>query len=180
MCDRRLPGFTSKNWPGTTITLREVRDRLLRMMTEERDQMDRWLAMAIDLAQSGLSLPPDPNVLVDGTTGVLSHPEFTNITRVRRMFETFADKARLVKMLNQCIQGRGVRVVIGEDNDLTSELDFSLVATSYEVAGQSLGTLGILGPTRMQYHKIIPLVDFLGETLSRALAESFVGFADKR
>lgn len=174
----RISNYLNENFTG--MALREVRDRLLRMMTEERAQMDRWLARAIELAQSGLDLPPDPNVLVDGTTGVLSHPELANITRVRRMFDTFADKARLVKMLNQCIQGRGVRVVIGDDNALTSELDFSLVATSYEVAGKSLGSLGILGPTRMEYHKIIPLVDFLGETLSRALAESFVGFSDKK
>ena len=59
--------------------------------------------------------------------------------RVRRMFEAFADKARLVKILNHCIQGGGVRVLIGEDCDLTSELDFSVVATPYGVgdAGRS-------------------------------------------
>ena len=59
-------------------------------------------------------------------------------------------------MLNQCMQGSGVRVLIGEDSDLTSELDFSLVATTYGVGDQTLGTLGILGPSRMEYEKDDP------------------------
>ena len=96
------------------------------------------------------------------------------------MFEAFADKARLVKLLNQCLQGDGVRVLIGEDSELTSELDFSLVATPYGVGEQTLGTLGIVGPSRMEYEQVIPLVHFLGETLSRALADSFSGGPEKR
>ena len=89
---------------------------------------------------------------------------------MRRLFETFADRARLVRMLNQCMSGSGLRVLIGEESDLTSELDFSFVATTYGMGEQPLGTLGIFGPSRMEYEKVIPLVDFLGETLSRALA----------
>jgi heat-inducible transcriptional repressor len=66
-------------------------------------------------------------------------------------------------------------VLIGEESDLTSELDFSLVAAPYRVGERTLGTLGIVGPSRMDYEKIIPLVHYLGETLSRALSESFSG-----
>ena len=111
---------------------------------------------------------------------LLSKPELSDVQRVRRMFEAFADKARLVKILNQCIQGGGVRVLIGEDSELTSELDFSVVATAYAVGDRPLGTLGILGPSRMDYEKIIPLVTFLGETLSQALAEAFSGEPPER
>ena len=68
-----------------------------------------------------------------------------------------------------------MRVLIGEDSELTSELDFSLVATAYGVGDRTLGTLGIFGPSRMEYEKVIPLVHYLGETLSRALAEAFPG-----
>ena len=61
---------------------------------------------------------------------------------------------------------------LGEDNDVTSELDFSLVATTYGVGSRSLGSLGILGPARMEYPRIVPLVRYLGETLSKALTTS--------
>ena len=68
-----------------------------------------------------------------------------------------------------------MRVLIGEDSELTSELEFSSGRDPYGVGERPLGTLGIVGPSRMEYEKIIPLVHFLGETLSRALAESFSG-----
>jgi heat-inducible transcriptional repressor len=167
----RISNYLTESFGGHT--LRDIRDRLLRLMGEERAQMDRVLARTIELARSGFSVGEAQGVVVDGTSMLLSKPELSDVQRVRRMFEAFADKARLVKILNQCIQGGGVRVLIGEDSELTSELDFSVVATSYGVDERPLGTLGILGPSRMDYEKIIPLVNFLGETLSRALSETF-------
>ena len=78
-----------------------------------------------------LNAVPWAEVLVDGASALLSRPELSDVQRVRRMFETFADKARLVRMLNRCLEGGGMRVLIGGDSDLTSELDFSLVACPY-------------------------------------------------
>jgi heat-inducible transcriptional repressor len=169
----RISNYLTENFAGHT--LRDIRDRLLRQMAEDRVQVDRFLARTIELASEGLALDARPDVLVDGASALLARPELADIQRVRRMFDAFADKARLVKMLNGCIQGGGVRVLIGDDSDLTSELDFSLVASSYGVDDQPLGTLGIFGPSRMEYQKVIPLVHYLGQTLSRALSEAFQG-----
>ena len=174
----RISNYLTEEFAGHT--LREIRDRLLGMMNEERAQMDRVLALTIELARAGLDLTGKPGVLVDGTSMLLSKPELADIQRVRRMFEAFTDKARLVQMLNQCMKGGGVRVLIGEDNDLTSELDFSLVATTYGTGERPLGTLGVFGPSRMEYQRVIPLVHYLGETLTRALAESFSGEPDRK
>ncbi len=173
----RISNYLTESFAGQT--LREIRERLLRMMVEEKRQMDRVLALTIELARSGFSVGESPGVVVDGTSTLLHKPELADVQRVRRMFEAFADKARLVKILNQCLQGGGVRVLIGEDCELTSELDFSVVATPYGVGDRPLGTLGIAGPSRMDYEKVIPLVHFLGETLSRALAETFSGDPDR-
>jgi len=173
----RISNYLTESFSGQT--LREIRDRLLKMMAEERAQVNRMLGLTIELARAGLSIDEGPEVLVDGATVLLNRPELGDIQRVRRMFETFADKVRLVNLLNRCIQGRGVRVLIGDDSELTSELDFSLVAAPYGVGDQTLGSLGILGPSRMEYERVIPLVHFLGETLSRALAESFSGRPEK-
>jgi len=174
----RISNYLTESFAG--MTLRQVRERLLGMMADEQAQVSKLLSRTIALAREGLDIAEGPGVLVDGANVLLTQPELGDILRVRRMFEAFADKARLVKLLNRCIQGQGVRVLIGDDSDLTSELDFSLVATSYGVGDQTLGTLGILGPTRMEYERVIPLVHFLGETLSRALAESFAGGSDKK
>lgn len=172
----RISNYLCASFGG--LTLRQIRDRLLKMMGEERAQVDRMLARTIELARAGLAVDERPSVLLDGAQALLTKPELTDITRVRRMFDAFADKARLVAMLNQCLAGGGVRVLIGEDSALTSELDFSLVATRYGTGERPLGTLGVFGPSRMEYQKIIPLVHYLGEALSRALIESFEGTAE--
>lgn len=169
----RISNYLTENFAG--FTLREIRARLVKLMAEDRVQMDRLLARSIELARRGLDTDPGQGVLLDGTREVLNQPELADIGRVRRLFETFADKARLVDLLSQALAGSGVRVVIGEDSDLTSELDFSLVAAPYGPDDRPLGTLGIFGPSRMEYDRVIPLVNYLGERLSRALADSFAG-----
>jgi heat-inducible transcriptional repressor len=78
------------------------------------------------------------------------------------------------------MKGAGTRVLIGDDSALTSELDFSLVACTYGTGDKPLGTLGIFGPSRMEYQKMIPLVHFLGETLSRALVDHVGGAPEKK
>lgn len=164
----RISNYLNENFAGRT--LRQVRDRLLVMMSEERAQVDRVLSLAISLARRGLEPAHAPEVLVDGAAALIGRPELADIARVRRMLDTFEDTARLVQILNACMEGQGIRVFIGEDSDLTSELDFSLVATSYGTGEGALGSLGIFGPSRMAYPRIIPLVHYLGETLSQVLA----------
>ena len=111
--------------------------------------------------------------MVEGTAQLLAQPELADLARVRRLLDTFAERQRLVALLNQCMDGSGVRVVIGEDSsgDLRARLQ-SLVARPFGAGERPRGTLGIFGPSRMAYERIIPLVDYLGESLSRALVES--------
>jgi heat-inducible transcriptional repressor len=153
------------------LTLREIRDQLLTSMARERDRINELLEHAIELAQQALGTVAEPELMVEGTEIVLTQPELADIDRVRRLLETFTDKVELVRMLNQLIGGPGTHVIIGEDSQLTSELDFSLIATTYGAGDRVLGTLGIFGPSRMEYEKVVPLVDFLGKTVSATLAE---------
>ena len=169
----RISNYLTENFSGKT--LREIRDRLLSMMAEERAQVDQILGTTLALAKRSLDQVAEREVLVDGTSMILGQPELSDVVRVRRLIETFTDKARLVQMLNACVQSEGVRVVIGEDSDLTSELDFSLVATRYGVGERHLGTLGIFGPSRMEYQRVIPLVHYLGKALSEVLSASSAG-----
>jgi heat-inducible transcriptional repressor len=164
----RISNYLTENFAG--VELREIRDRLLGMMAEERAHVDRWLAQAIDLAARTVAGFQVPDVLVAGTTALFAQPEVRDVDSIRKILDTFADKARLVRMLSSCLESEGVRVYIGDDHEVTSELDFSLVATSYGIGPRALGSLGILGPARMEYPRIVALVRYLGETLSRTLA----------
>lgn len=159
--------YLTDNFAG--MTLFQARDRLLVLMAEERAQVDRLLARTLTLAEQALGDAHGPEVFVEGTAAVLTQPELADIERVRRLVDKFDDRARLVQVLNRLISGQGVRVVIGEESELTSDVDFSLVATTYGPQDSPLGSVGIFGPSRMQYQRVIPLVDYLGERLSQAL-----------
>ncbi len=153
------------------LTLRQIRDRLLELMAEDREQIDRLLESAISLAQQAVATAEGPEVLFEGTESILTRPELADVSRIRRLLETFTDKAELVRLLDQLIGGSGTQVIIGEDSELTSDLNFSLVATTYGSGNRTLGALGIFGPSRMEYERVVPLVDFLGRTVSETLVD---------
>lgn len=169
----RVSNYITENFAGQTLA--GTRDRLLRLMADEKAQVDTLMHRALNLARDGLETAHEQEVLVEGTEALLAKPEMKDLELVQRLFDAFRNKAQLVLMLNRCLEGRGVRVFIGEDSDLTSKLDFSLVATTYGVGGETLGSLGILGPSRMEYPRLIPLVHFLGRALSTALTQGVEG-----
>jgi len=166
----RISNYLTENFRG--MTLRAIRERLIGLMQEERAQVDLLLARAIGLAARGLEGGGSPDLRLEGASALLTRSDLSDLDRVRRLLDTFSERQRLVELLSQCLDGNGVRVLIGEDSDVTSDLGLTLVARPYGTEGELRGTLGILGPARMPYERIIPLVDFLGDALSRALEES--------
>lgn len=166
----RISNYLTETFRGQT--LRAIRERLLARMSDERAQVDQLLARAIRLASRGLESRSEPELKIEGTAALVARPELGDVDRVRRLLDAFADRQRLVALLGRCLDGNGVRVVIGEDDEVTSDLGLSLVARGWGGEGRSRGMLGILGPARMPYDRIIPLVDYLGDSLGRALEES--------
>jgi heat-inducible transcriptional repressor len=166
----RIANYLTESFRGKT--LRAIRERLITLMRDERTEVDRLLGRAILLASRGFESRGSPALVVEGTAQAVAQPELSDVERVKRLLDAFAERQRLVALLNQCLDGNGVRVVIGEDSQVTGDLGLSLVARSFGDEERGRGTLGILGPARMPYDRIIPLVDYLGDSLSRALVES--------
>lgn len=164
-----ISNYMTENFSG--LALREIRDRLWFMMAEEREQINQLLTNAMNLAQQALGTVEEPELLFEGTESVLDQPELSDVVSVRKLLEMFTDKAELVRVLDQLIATPGTHVIIGEDSELTSDLNFSLVATTFGSSDKVLGSLGILGPSRMEYDRVVPLVDFLGKTVSETLVE---------
>jgi len=166
----RISNYLTESFRGQT--LRSIREQLLTRMSEERAQVDALLARAIRLASRGLDPRGEPELVIEGTSSLLARAELGDVEKVRRLLDAFADRQRLVQLLGQCLAGNGVRVLIGDDSEVTSDLGLTLVARPFGAEDSARGTLGILGPARMPYDRIIPLVDYLGESLGRALEES--------
>ncbi|MEJ2084107.1 MAG: hypothetical protein P8Y44_00320 [Acidobacteriota bacterium] len=163
----RISNFLTDRFSG--LSLREIRDRLLQMMREDHNALHELLSSAATLAQRALISDDPPHLIVEGTTSMIGQPELSDVERVKRLLETFADKAELVQILNRILESPGPHAIIGDDSDLTSDLGFSLVATTYSTGSRCLGTLGIFGPSRMPYHRVVPLVGYLGRTVSEVL-----------
>lgn len=165
----RFSNFLSERYAGRKLA--EIRRELLQSLAEAKGDVDRWLTQAIDLAGQAFGRAPNRAVLVQGANALLDQPELKDLHRVQRMLDTFADNARMTHLLSLCLERRdGVRVIMGADSEVTSELDFSLVAIPYGTETSTLGSLGVLGPARMEYPRLVPLVQYLGRALSRSLS----------
>ncbi|HZI92889.1 MAG TPA: heat-inducible transcriptional repressor HrcA [Patescibacteria group bacterium] len=158
-------------------TLPEIRDRILEMMGQEKALYDSVLRDALTLGKAGLEYNPaieaaGSDVFMDGTSNLLSDPVFASFERLRGLFRTFEEKHELLRVLNSCLEqnAQGVRVIIGSENPNPELTDCALVASGYGTKGQTLGTLGIIGPTRMEYARAIALVDSVARLFSDALS----------
>lgn len=168
----RVANYLNERFAG--MSLRSIRQRLVELLEDERTRVDELLRQSVLLARKALVDDMAQDVVVDGTAGALSQPEMADVDKVRRLLSTFEHKVKLINLLSRLIEGQGVRVLIDDDSDLTSELGFSLVATSYHSGDRPIGSLGVFGPTRMEYARIVGLVNYLGERLTAALEESAI------
>jgi len=152
------------------LTLAEIRTRLVALMAQEKATFDQLLRNAVTLGTSYLDAgQEDRRLVIEGTTNIMKHPEFSDVETMRRLFVTFEEKHRLVNLLDRCIDQPGVRVLIGSETSDPALGNLALVASPYSVDERSTGLLGILGPTRMEYERAVALVDYISRLLSSLL-----------
>jgi heat-inducible transcriptional repressor len=154
---------------GPIATLRE---RILGEMREDQSELQKLVAKALALAEKSFGDPAlsAPAVLVDGEESFLDAPEFADVQKARALLRAFAEKDRILRVLDRVLRAREVQIFIGAESDLAAVPDVSVVAAPYGRGGQVLGTLAVIGPTRMNYARVIPLVDLTAREISRALS----------
>ena len=152
------------------MTLAEIRLRLLDLMKEEKALYDSLLQKVVALGERAFSVPEgEASVYLDGTANILAQPEFVDLERMRALFRTFEEKGRLVHILNACIAGDGIRVLIGHENPDPGLRDLSLVTASCRVEGAPAFGLGVLGSTRMEYAHVVALVEHVARAVTDVL-----------
>lgn len=165
----RIALYLNEQFSG--LDLQEVRRRLLHQMGEEKELYDRMLSKAIELGQKALSAQPESDLYLGGTANILNLPEFADLEKMKALFRAFEEKAVIVKLLNKCLDAEGVHVFIGSENENAGMEHCSLVVSNYKRGNRILGTLGVIGPTRMEYERVIPLVDHTAKLLTRLLEQ---------
>jgi len=151
------------------LTLRQVREKLFSQMRMEKHAYDRLFQQAIKLGGKTFSSFDETDVFIEGRTNILSEPEFGNISMMTNLFRAFEEKAILVKLLDKCMAPRGVQISIGSESQVQQMETCSLVTSTYGCEGRIWGALGVIGPRRMNYSRIIPLVDYSARLLSEIL-----------
>jgi heat-inducible transcriptional repressor len=154
---------------GPLATLRE---RILADMREDQSALQKLVAKALQLAEKsfGQAALSGGEVLVDGEESFLDAPEFADVQKARALLRAFAEKDRILRVLDRVLRASEVQIFIGAESALASVPDVSVVAAPYGRGGQVLGALAVIGPTRMNYARVIPLVDLTAREISRALS----------
>jgi heat-inducible transcriptional repressor len=151
--------------------LHEIRASLLRDLRDTRSQMEHLLTAAVDLSEQALAEGPagQEDVLVTGQTRLMGLQELSDIDRLRELFEAFSRKREILQLLERTIHAQGVRVFIGEETGLAPLDACTVITAPYGANGRVLGVLGVIGPTRMAYERVIPMVQATADLLGAAL-----------
>jgi heat-inducible transcriptional repressor len=152
-------------------TLTEIRDELLRRMSEEKALYDNLLRNAVLLCGQGLQDGDQPDVFIEGASNIIAKPDFADTERMRALFKMFEEKSRIVKILNECIESarrEAVAVRIGSENRFADLRDCTVIASHcFYRGGTSVGSLGVVGPTRLEYDRLISIVDYIARLFGR-------------
>jgi heat-inducible transcriptional repressor len=150
--------------------LQTVRLKLLAELRETRESLDRMMATALNMADQVLgSAERGSDYVLAGQTNLMEFDELCNVSTLKHLFEAFNEKRQILGLLDQCVENEGVQIFIGEESGYQMLDECSLVTAPYSVDGQVVGVLGVIGPTRMAYERVIPIVDATARILSAAL-----------
>ena len=158
--------YFNQNFAGHSFD--QVRSKLRDELGRMRDDITHLMSAAVDAGSQAAS---QENVVVSGSRKLLDVQDLSsNMGNLRRLFDAFEQKTGLLQLLDQSRNAAGVQIFIGGESDLLPLDECSLVTAPYSVDGQVVGTLGVVGPTRMAYERVVPIVDVTAKLLSSALS----------
>ncbi|MDL9999841.1 heat-inducible transcriptional repressor HrcA [Variovorax sp. J22P240] len=152
------------------LSIEQVRDRLQSEVEQLRGEIAALMQAAVQVSSEVLTEAQD-EVVIAGERNLLAVTDFSSdMSHLRRAFELFEQKAQLMRLLDVSSQAEGVRIFIGGESQVVPFDDLSIVSANYEVDGQVVGTLGVIGPTRMPYERMIQIVDITSKLVTNALS----------
>jgi heat-inducible transcriptional repressor len=152
------------------LTLNESRQAILSKMEEEKSLFDKMLSQALNLSRQALQNDEEEELYIEGTSHILDYPEVAaDVDKIRGIFKAFEEKHHLVLLLDQTIAAEGVQIIISPEEHFP-EMQLSLVASSYGSQQTPLGSLGVIGPMRMDYARLVPIVRYTASLVTDRLS----------
>jgi len=163
----RISQYVTQNFRGKTILA--VREALVRELPKYRPKHEDILDKLLDLLKTSMGKDGEERIFLEGTSSLLGKGGLSDLVKLRSLFRSFEEKAALARLLSDFVSLDRVKVLIGAEANFPSIEDCSLVLSHYGYSNQVLGTLGVIGPKRIAYEKIIPLVDRMAKRVSLAI-----------
>jgi heat-inducible transcriptional repressor len=171
---RRAANYLNEQCRGRELG--DVRAHLLQQLQETRASMNQLMLDAITMAEQMFAAPgaqsPAVDVVIAGETNLMGFAELSDVEKLRRLFEAFNEKRDILHLLDQCAGAEGVQIFIGQESGYRILDDCSVVTAPYTLDNEVVGVLGVIGPTRMAYERVIPIVDVTARLLGSALNSS--------
>jgi heat-inducible transcriptional repressor len=166
---QKAANFINDNYVGHDLM--QVRKRLIDDLDKTRDSMNQAMHDIISVAQSAMegAAAPQGEFVLSGETNLMDFAELSDIETLRRLFDAFSKKRFMLKMLDKSINASGVQVFIGEESGFQILDDVSVVTAPYRLDSDMIGVLGVIGPTRMAYDRVVPIVDITARLLESAM-----------
>ena len=172
----RTANYLNAEFSGKNLA--EIRAEILRLMHEEKTMFDRLLQTAVILCSQSIEDEENrlADVYVDGTSNILTKRDFADLERLRELLTTIGEKSRLLEILNECVARDAehtgdVQVMIGSENRTPSLQNCTLISAPYRVgSGSAVGTLSVLGPTRIEYARMISIVSYVARVLEKMMS----------
>lgn len=150
------------------MNLRDIQSNVLKELRSEMVFQDQFFNEAVKVLIKSIAKHSQERVFVDGATKILEQPEFSDVIKFKPLMKTLEEEECLYKLLSDSLQ-KGAKVKIGSENEDYGIQDCSIVTAGYEIAGRTVGVIGVLGPTRMEYAKVLPIVEYTAKILSDLL-----------
>jgi len=162
--------FFNHRYKGST--LEDVRRKLIEDMKQDNDDMHKMNQAAIQAASIVINEEDSDNndVMLSGEQKLLDVPDLCQIETLQKLFDEFKTKRDLLDLLDRSMKADGISVFIGEESGYSSLGECSIIASPYETEGKVIGTLGVVGPTRMAYNDVISVVDITAKLLGQSLS----------
>ncbi len=171
---QQASNYLNREFAGKSMD--EVRRVLLREMQEAREEMNQLMAAAIEMASQVFTEEvPDSaeeDYVLAGQTNLMGYAEMADVGKLRRLFDAFTRKQDILHLLDHSLGAEGIQIFIGEESGYSVLDECSVVTSPYTCEGQVVGVLGVIGPTRMAYDRVIPIVDVTARLLSAALNQA--------
>lgn len=151
------------------LSIQEVKEQLFGEMERDRARYDQLLRKTLMLSQEALKDNIGGEVFIEGTSNILDQPEFSDVTKMKQLFKTFEQKSLLIDLLDRSQKAEGMQIFIGSETEFSDIDGCSLITTHYTSRRGTIGALGVIGPSRMNYSQVIPVVDYTAKLVSQVL-----------